>query len=94
MRVFGPSLNDQAQAQEHNYLTRQGLHTRGSDSLLANCYETWVCNESLRRTITMSLFVSCVWSLNTRGGLADQVPVLAQIPFTKDLQAWKSAPDE
>lgn len=42
----------------------------------------------------ISLFVYCAWSLYTRGGLADQVPVMAQIPFTKDFQAWKSEPED
>lgn len=99
MRLFDPSLNGQAQAQKHNFLletwaARLWKRSFIEPALLANCYETWVFNESLRRTIMMSVFVRCAWSLYTRDGLADQVPVLARIPFTKDLQAWKTEPEE
>jgi hypothetical protein len=99
IRLFDPSLNDQAQAQKHNRLLEiwaAHLWKRSftEPGMLANCYEAWVFNESLRRTIMMSVFVRCAWSLYTRDGLADQVPVLARIPFTKDLQAWKSTPEE
>jgi hypothetical protein len=99
MRLFDPSLNDQAQAQKHNYLleawaARLWRRSFNEPASLADCYETWVFNESLRRTVMMSVFVRCAWSLYTRDGLADQVPILARIPFTKDLQAWKSAPEE
>lgn len=99
IRLFDPSLNDQAQAKQHNYLLETWaahLWKRSFNEpvMLASCYETWVFNESLRRTIMMSVFVRCAWSLYTRDGLADQVPILARIPFTKNLQAWKSAPEE
>lgn len=99
IRLFDPSLNDQAQAQKHNHLLETWAahlwkRSFNEPAMLGNCYETWVFNESLRRTIMMSVFVRCAWSLYTRDGLADQVPVLARIPFTKDLQAWKTAPEE
>lgn len=41
----------------------------------------------------ISIFVRYTWSLYTQGGLADQVPVMAQIPFTKGFQAWKTEPE-
>ena len=99
IRLFDTSLNDQAQAQKHNFLLETWAahlwkRSFNEPAMPANCYETWVFNESLRRTIMISVFVRCAWSLYTRDGLADQVPVLARIPFTRDLQAWKSAPEE
>lgn len=99
IRLFDPNLNDQVQAQKHNVLLESWaahLWKRffNEPALLANCYETWVFNESVRRTIMMSVFVRCAWSLYTRDGLADQVLVLARIPFTRDLQAWRTDPEE
>lgn len=57
-------------------------------------YEKYVFNESLRRTIIMSVFTRCAWSVLTKGGLADQVPVLARLPFYNDLEAWRCMPAE
>ncbi|KAJ4990472.1 hypothetical protein SVAN01_04134 [Stagonosporopsis vannaccii] len=99
IRLFDPSLNEQAQAQKHNRLleTWAALLWKRSfnePTMLANCYETWVFNESLRRTVMISVFVRCATSIVFRDGLADQVPVLARIPFTKDLQAWATDPEE
>ena len=37
----------------------------------------------------ISVFVRCARSLYTRDGLADQVAVLARIPFTKDFRVRK-----
>ena len=42
----------------------------------------------------MSVFIRCSWSVQTRGGLADQVHVLARLPITKDLEAWTASPDD
>ncbi|KAJ4325975.1 hypothetical protein N0V94_000340 [Neodidymelliopsis sp. IMI 364377] len=99
IRLFDTSLAQQAQAQKHNVLLETWAaqlwkRSFNEPTLLANCYETWVFNESLRRTIMMSVFVRCAWSLYARDGLADQVPVLAHIPFTKDLRAWKFDPED
>lgn len=94
IRLFDPSLNQQAQAQKQNRLLETWAahlwkRSFNEPTMLANCYETWVLNESLRRTVMISVFVRCATSIVFRDGLADQVPVLARIPFTKDLQAWK-----
>lgn len=99
IRLFDPSLNEQTKAQQHNLLLeRWAAHlwkrSFNEPTMLANCYETWVFNESLRRTIMMSVFVRCATSIFFRDGLADQVPILARIPFTRDLQAWKRDPEE
>ncbi|KAF2032275.1 hypothetical protein EK21DRAFT_110218 [Setomelanomma holmii] len=48
----------------------------------------YIFYESLRRTVLMSVFVRCAWSCLTKGGLADQVPVLARLPLTRDFGAW------
>ncbi|KAJ4362172.1 hypothetical protein N0V95_001520 [Ascochyta clinopodiicola] len=99
IRLFDPSLNGQVQAQKQNILlevwtARLWKRSFTEPTLFANCYETWVFDESLRRTIMMSVFVRCAWSLYTRDGLADQVPVLSQIPFTRNLRAWKTDLDD
>lgn len=99
MRLFDPSLNAQSQAQAHNALLEvwaAELWKRSAiePTMLATCYETWVFNESLRRTVLMAVFVRCAWSTHTRGGLASQIPVLARIPFTKDVTAWKVQSEE
>lgn len=99
MRLFDPSLNDQDQAQKHNLLLdawAAQLWKRSfiEPTVLANCHDTWVFNESLRRTVLMAVFIRCAWSTYTRCGLASQVSVLARIPFTKDAQAWKAQPEE
>jgi hypothetical protein len=99
IRLFDPSLNEQVAAQKHNALletwaTALWKRSFNEPIFLANCYETWVFNESLRRTVMISVFVCCAWSIHTRDGLADKVPVLARIPFTENLRAWKSDPDD
>lgn len=99
MRLFDPSLNEQVQAQKHNRLLETWAahlwkRSFNEPTMLANCYETWVFNESLRRTVMISVFVRCATSIFFRDGLADQVPVLARIPFTKDLRAWKTDPEQ
>ncbi|KAF3004068.1 hypothetical protein E8E13_002506 [Curvularia kusanoi] len=99
MRLFDPSLNEQAQAQKHNLLLDAWAASLWKRSfiepvVLATCYDTWVFNESLRRTVMMAIFVRCAWSCYTRGGLASQIGVLATIPFTKDAKAWTVQPEE
>lgn len=99
IRLFDSSLNDQTQAQRHNLLLETWAahlwkRSFNEPTSLTNCYETWVFNESLRRTIMISVFVRCAWTLYTKDGLADQVPVLARIPFTQDFHAWKTGPDD
>ncbi|EOA81267.1 hypothetical protein ACJQWK_10561 [Exserohilum turcicum] len=93
IRLFDPSLGAQADAVKHNAL----LETWATDLLKRSFYDTlsfpdaharWVFNESLRRTVFMSVFTRCAWSVFTKGGLADQVHILAAMPLTKDLGRW------
>jgi hypothetical protein len=97
--LFDPDLNLQASAEKHNILLEiwsahlwkrafnepQSFHTK---------YDSWVFNESLRRTVLLSVFTRCCWSCVTRGGLADQVPVLAKLPLSKNLVAWDYEPED
>ncbi|KAH6620273.1 hypothetical protein C7974DRAFT_229764 [Boeremia exigua] len=99
MRLFDASLQDQVSAQKHSILleTWAALLWKRSFTdppLLGSCHDTWVLAESLRRTVMMSVFVRCAWSIYTRDGLADQVPVMSRITFTRDLRAWRDAPAE
>jgi hypothetical protein len=94
MRLFDASLNARAQAQKHSLLLdawAASLWKRSfiEPAVLATSHETWVFNESLRRTVMIAVFVRCAWSTYTRGGLASQLHVLASIPFTKDAKAWR-----
>jgi hypothetical protein len=99
IRLYDPILNLQSQAESHNALlelwaARLWKRSFNEPQTFASDYASWVFHESLRRTIIMSVFVRCAWSCLTRGGLADQVPVLARLPLTKDLEAWDCEPDE
>lgn len=99
IRLFDPSLNLQAQAEKHNtllelwsaHLWKRFFNERQN---FKDSYECWVFAESLRRTVLISVFTRCGWSIHTRGGLADQVPVLARLPFTRDMEAWTCEPDD
>ena len=94
MRLFDASLNAREQAQKQSVLLdawAASLWKRSfiEPAVLGTSHETWVFNESLRRTVMIAVFVRCAWSTYTRGGLASQLHVLASIPFTKDAKAWK-----
>jgi hypothetical protein len=99
IRLFDPDLNLQQAAEPHNALlelwaARLWKRSFNEPQSFASDYASWVFHESLRRTILMSVFVRCGWSCLTCGGLADQVPVLAQLPLTKDLVAWECEAEE
>lgn len=99
IRLFDPDLNLQEEAEKHNNLLQMWsakLWKRASDEpqTFDSKYAAWVFNESLRRTVMMSVFVRCAWSCLTRGGYADQVPVLARLPLTKDFDAWDCTQDD
>ncbi|KAJ4373978.1 hypothetical protein N0V83_002717 [Neocucurbitaria cava] len=100
IRLFDPTLNLQQSAEKHLALLEiWSAHLwkrffNENPSGVQTSYETWVFNESLRRTILMSVFVRCAYTTLTKGGLADLVPVLARLPITRDLEAWHSAGEE
>jgi hypothetical protein len=99
IRLFDPDLNLQAQAEKHNallelwaaHLWKRAFNEPQS---FPTAHSSWVFHESLRRTIIMSVSTRCCWSCATKGGLADQVPVLARLPLTKDLEAWHCEPED
>ncbi|CAO2657547.1 Nn.00g036730.m01.CDS01 [Neocucurbitaria sp. VM-36] len=99
IRLFDLDLNLRTQAEKHNSLLEiwsAHLWKRffNEKPAFQNSFESWVFNESLRRTILMSVFTRCAWSGLTRGGLADQVHVLARLPITRDLEAWMAGPED
>lgn len=99
IRLYDPDLNLQGEAEKHNNLLQiwsARLWKRAFDEpqTFESEYAAWVFNESLRRTVMMSVFVRCGWSCLTRGGYADQVPVLARLPLTRDFDAWGCTQDD
>jgi hypothetical protein len=99
IRLYDPDLHLQQAAEPHNALLERWAALLWKRSFneaqsFASDYASYVFHESLRRTVLMSVFVRCGWSCLTCGGLADQVPVLAQLPVTKDLEAWECEADE
>ncbi|KAH8724003.1 hypothetical protein GQ44DRAFT_709486 [Phaeosphaeriaceae sp. PMI808] len=93
IRLFDPGLALQSAAQMQNpllevwaaHLWKRAFNENPS---FASDHDCWIFYESLRRTIIMSVFTRCGWSCYSKGGLADQVPVLARLPLTKDFGAW------
>jgi hypothetical protein len=99
IRLFDPDLNLQGAAEPQNALLElwtAHLWKRAfiSPQPFDSNYTSWIFQESLRRTVMMSTFVRCAWSCLTCGGLASQVPVVARLPLTKDLQAWNCGSEE
>lgn len=99
IRLFDPDLGLQETAEKDNALlelwsAHLWKRSFNEPQSFATPYASYVFQESLRRTIMMSVFTRCGWSILTKGGLAEQVPVLARLPFTKDLGAWKCEPED
>jgi hypothetical protein len=99
IRLFDPDLKLQEAAEPQNALLElwtAHLWKRASTlpQRFDSNYTSWVFQESLRRTVMMSTFVRCAWSCLTCGGLASQVPVVARLPLTEDLQAWNCGSEE
>jgi hypothetical protein len=94
IRLFDPSLYAQEQAVKHNALLERwsaNLWKRFFDEAptFADPHTTWIFNESLRRTVLISVFTRCGWSVFSQGGLADQVHIMARLPLTRDLGKWR-----
>jgi hypothetical protein len=99
IRLFDPDMKLQAEAEKHNLLLeRWGAQLckrfYSEPPKHKSCYDSWVFNESIRRTIMMSVSTRCGWSVLTRGGVADQVHVLARLPITKDVGVWYCEQEE
>lgn len=99
IRLFDTTLNLQDQAARHNALLElwtAHLWKRFFNESLSHtsCHNAFVFNESVRRTVMMSVFVRCAWSCVTRDGLVDQLHVLARLPITRDVGVWKDGGGE
>jgi hypothetical protein len=99
IRLFDPDLGLQGKAERDNGLLEVWsalLWKRFFEDpqVFDSSYARYVFQESLRRTVLMAVFTRCGWSVLTRGGLANQVPVLARLPIASDLEAWECGPEE
>jgi hypothetical protein len=98
IRLFDPDLNLQTAAQKDNaYLELWSAHlwkrSFNEPQSFPTPHARYAFQESLRRTVLMSVFVRCGWSTLTKGGLAEQVPILRRLPLAKNLGAWKCEPE-
>lgn len=99
MRLFDADLKQQDLAYKQNALLELWTALLWKRSFKEPPYypspfETWVFQESLRRTVLMSVFVRGAWTCVTMNGLCDQVPLLARLPLTKDIKLWEMGPEE
>ncbi|KAF2021972.1 hypothetical protein BU24DRAFT_340220 [Aaosphaeria arxii CBS 175.79] len=95
IRLFDPDLDLQRLADRQNILLAiwsAHLWKRYFNELdpTDNCYDSWIFQESLRRTVLMSVFLRGIWCSFTKGGYCDQVPILAKLPVTRDGVLWSS----
>jgi hypothetical protein len=95
IRLFDPSLQQTALADQHNALLDLWAGTLwkrafNEQSRLDSSYEAWIFHESLRRTVWMSVFLRGAWCSVTKGGLCEQIPVVARLPLTRGLALWDS----
>lgn len=100
IRLFDPDLNQQALAERQNHLLELWTATlwkrsfNEPDAFQPNCYESWVFQESLRRTVLMSVFLRGAWCAVTNGGLCNQIPILARLPLTRDVRLFDCNAEE
>ncbi|KAH7126910.1 hypothetical protein B0J11DRAFT_432261 [Dendryphion nanum] len=99
IRLFDPNLGLQELAHKQNKLleiwTAQ-LWKRSfiESDKLPNCRQSWIFQESLRRTVLISVFLRGAWSTFVRGGFCDIVPILARLPIMQDGTLWNSTSTE
>lgn len=99
IRLFDPTLCLQEQAHSQIRLLEvwtAHLWKRSFNEMPAQplCHELWVFQESLRRTVMISVFLRGAWSCFARGGYCDMVPVLARLPILQDKEFWSASPTE
>jgi hypothetical protein len=99
IRLFDPSLNVQATAASQNRLLEiwtGALWKRSfkEHASFDSAWDAWVFYESLRRTVLVSVFLRGGWSCITRGGLCDQIPVLAKLPLNRSDGLWAADESE
>ncbi|KAF2738354.1 hypothetical protein EJ04DRAFT_549863 [Polyplosphaeria fusca] len=95
MRLFDPDLGMQDVAERQNRLLEiwtAHLWKRyfNDPQTFASSHDSWIFEESLRRTVLLSVFLRGAWSSITQGGLCDQVPLLARLPVARDAKLWNS----
>ncbi|KAF2109289.1 hypothetical protein BDV96DRAFT_605006 [Lophiotrema nucula] len=99
IRLFDPELGMQAQAEKHNtmlevWVAHLWKRFFNEPQKFANCFDNWVFQESLRRTVLLSVFLRGIWSAVTKGGVCDQVPVLSRLPIAGDARLWEYKMEE
>jgi hypothetical protein len=99
MRLFDADLGQQELARKQNALLELWTallwkRSFGETVDAVSPFDAWVFQESLRRTVLMSVFVRGAWGCVTMGGLCDQVPVLARLLVTKDVALWGVSHEE
>lgn len=67
-----------------------------AQSQYRNLYDhhAWIFQESLRRTVLMSVFLRGAWCCANQGGWCEQIPVLARLPLSKDVRLWEAVEEE
>jgi hypothetical protein len=93
IRLFDPTLNVQALAASQNRLLDSwtaNLWKRSFNERIPfnSAWDAWKFYESLRRTVLVSVFLRGGWSCVIRGGLCDQIPVLAKLPLNRHDRLW------
>ncbi|KAF2681281.1 hypothetical protein K458DRAFT_309863 [Lentithecium fluviatile CBS 122367] len=93
IRLFDPELEVQATAAGQNRFLEAwtaALWRRSfrEPATFPSAWDAWVFYESLRRTVLISVFLRGGWSCINRGGLCDQIPVLAKLPLERYDVLW------
>jgi hypothetical protein len=101
IRLFDPSLQLQAVADKQNSLLELWTATLWKRSFnepdpfnSSDCYISWAFQESLRRTVLMSVFLRGAWSALTKNGLCEQVPILGRLPLTREVELFDISAQE
>lgn len=99
IRLFDADLGLQQIAEKHNillevwsaHLWKRYFNERQN---FPPCFDSWAFEESLRRTVLLSVFLRGIWHCLKTGGYCDQVPILARLPMTRDFGLWASDAEE
>ncbi|KAF2658560.1 hypothetical protein K491DRAFT_259518 [Lophiostoma macrostomum CBS 122681] len=100
IRLFDPSLQLQAVADKQNSLLELWTATlwkrsfNEADPFNNDCYISWAFQESLRRTVLMSVFMRGAWCALTNNGLCEQVPIMGRLPLTREIKLFESSAEE
>jgi hypothetical protein len=99
MRLFDGDIRQRANAERHMTLLetwtiqlQSANHLFVHDKDPSSLYEHWIFNESIRRTILMSVMLQTMYSL-VKDGFCTSVPLLSILPLSRDGSLW-NAPEE